>query len=178
MLLNLFKSAKYTKWKTYNNVIHYPKYGLTPMPEAKYITAAFTKLNVNGYIKQYQDSANITNTTVKPDVFFYRYDFAVKRMIAIIYMQKYAKIKISDAPCPEFVVEQMIDTKEENTKAMIDRALIDLKSKVEKLKTPKSKLTNIEKFIDNFKGYVEISPNNFNYLLSMTEKLKKQVGDI
>ena len=176
MLLNLFKSAKYTKWKTYNNVIHYPKYGLTPMPEAKYITAAFTKLNVNGYIKQYQDSANITSTTVKPDVFFYRYDFAIKRMIAIIYMQKYAKIKVSGTSCPESAVEEMIDTKEQNTRDMIDRALADLSDKVAKLKTPKSKLNNIHKFVDSFKGFVEVSPENFTYLVTETEKLKKKVG--
>lgn len=176
MLFDFLKRSKYIKWKSYNNLIQYPKYGITPLPKPRDITFAFTKLNVNNYIKQYQDSAKLTNTTVKPDVFFYRYDLAIKRMIAIIYMQKYAKIKIFGNYCPEQIVEEMIDTKEENTKAMIDRAFIELKSKVEKLKTPKSKMSNIEKFIDSFKGFVEISPNNFNYIISLTENLKKQVG--
>lgn len=82
MLLNIFKSAKYTKWKSYNNVIHYPKYAQTP------------------------------------------------------------------------------------------------RSKVSGLKTPKSKLTNITKFVDSFKGFVEVSPNNFTYLVTQTENLKKQIGVI
>lgn len=178
MLFGFLERNKYKKWRTYDNYINYPKYAKTPLPTAKTITASFTQMNAKGYLKQYEDSMRLVETTTKPDVFFYRYDYAIKRLIGLIYMQKYIRVKSQDHHSLEETVEDLIDNKEQNTKAMIDRALAELKNKVSGLKTPKSRLTNITKFVDSFKGFVEVSPANFTYLVTQTENIKKQIGVI
>lgn len=175
-MLGLFK-PKYTKWKSYNNNIQYFSYAITPLPTEKEIAKNHTETNAKTFMKQYEDSIAIISKTTNPLTFFYRYDFAIKRMIAMVYMQKYYKLKAHGNYTPESLVEMLIDNKETNTKAMIDRAFMELKCKVEKAKTQKTKLSNIDKFIDSFKGYPEISPDNFNYLLSLTAKLKKEIGE-
>lgn len=167
----LFK-PKNIKWKSYLDTRPKKYYELTPSSDIK-INRSFSQLNAQTYYKQYNDSLKLIGTTKKPDVFFERYDFAITRLIGLIYMKKYIRIEGSNLP---EAVEKMIDHKQEFVMQMIERSFEGLETKVYKLKTKISKIKNIEKFKESFEPYlVEINADNRNYLYSLVDGLKNLV---
>lgn len=160
-ILSMFFKPKYTKWQTYMATRPNAYYDITPYPDFK-IDRSFAQLNAQTYYRQYNESVNLIGTTKKPDVFFSRYDFAVTRLIGLIIMKKYVKIEGNNL---EETAEILIDGKQEFVQQLIKRCGIALQEKLSKLKTVKSKITNINKFEEQFTPYyTEISQENQAYI--------------
>lgn len=172
ILSKLFNSAPH-KWILYNNSKQYGDYGVTPMPTAQNIAPLCTKANVLNYLKQYNDSIKIIGTTKKTDVYFYRYDFAIKRAIALIHMKKRIRMTGDD---PVQLADSLIEHKQEFTRQFIDRANADITEKINKLKTVASKQKNIDAFENSFKPfYDEISPENADYIQQIVTRLRQSL---
>lgn len=148
-------------WRVYNNNKEYASYAVTEMPTLSNITQTFAQFNVANYIRQFDDSIRIIGTTTNPLIYFYRYDFAIKRAIALIYMSRYVSLKGN----PESVVNNLLQNKDEYTRQMIERCISALKSKLATLKTHSAKISHIQRFADVFENfYDEISNQNQFYL--------------
>lgn len=164
----LFK-PKYTKWQTYLSTRPIAYYDLTPSPNVK-INRSFSQMNAKIYYKQYNESINLIGSTKKPDVFFQRYDFALTRIIGLIYMKKYVSIQGSNLP---ETAEKLIDHKQELVHDLILRCNNALEDKLLTLKTTKSKENNIKKFESQFQPfYKEMSPENINYVSFLVNELR------
>ena len=125
------------------------------------------------FLKQYNDSIKIIGSTKKPDVFFYRYDFAIKRAIALIYMKKRIRMTGDD---PVKLADSLIEHKQEFTRQFIDRANSEITEKINKLKTVASKQKNIDAFENSFKPfYDEISPENTTYIQQIVTRLRQSI---
>lgn len=165
----LFK-PKYTKWQTYLSTRPNNYYDLTPSPKIK-INRSYSQMNAKNYYIQYNESVNLIGTTKKPDVFFQRYDFAITRIIGLIYMKKYVKIEGSNLP---ETAEKLIDHKQEFVHELILRCSNAVENKLLTLKTVKSKENNINKFETSFQPfYGEMSPENINYVTKLANKLRR-----
>ena len=163
----LFK-PKYTKWQTYLESRPVQRNDVT---NGTKIDRAYSQLNANIYYQQYNDSVNLIGTTKNPEVFFDRYDYAVTRIIGLIYMQKYVKIEGSDL---SEAAEKLIDSKQELVKQLIERRATALNLKLLQLKTVKSKINNIQKFEDEFISYhCEMSQENIDYINRIADYYKQ-----
>ena len=148
-------------WKNYSNNKEYGSYNSTEMPTTYSITKEFSQLNAAAFIRQFDESIRIIGTTTKPLIFFYRYDFAIKRAIALIYMSKYVHINGS----PEYAVNNLLQNKDEYTRQMIDRCINELRTKISTLKSHSTKTSYIQRFVDGFEQYYdEISERTQLYL--------------
>ena len=94
--------------------------------------------------------------------YYLKSDFALQRIIAVIYMRKYVKVKMNS---PEKSANELIDRKQEFIRDLISRRAEVLKEKLTKLKTPASKKKNIAKFEEEFIPYhTEMSQENIDYI--------------
>lgn len=168
----LFK-RKYTKWQSYlaTRPNHY--YDITPSPDVR-INRSFSQMNAQTYYRQYNESVSIIKTTKKPEIFFDRYDFAVTRLIALIYMKQYVKIEGSNL---QEAAEILINNKQEYVHQLIDRCVNALYEKLLKLKTNKSKNNNINAFEEQFMPYyAEISPENQDYIHRLADFYRQHIN--
>ena len=105
-------------------------------------------------------------------IFFYRYDFAIKRIIAVAYMQKYVNMT---GDSPALLAEKMIKNKQEFIRQLIERCGFSLEVKLSKLKTSSSKQNNIISFEKEFSLFSdELSQDNKEYLLCVADNLRKK----
>ncbi len=157
--MGLFTPAK---WKVYQNQKLGNKFDPVLSLAFNSRRRDYAMSNFDNYVRQFNDSVNIASTTKKPDVFFERYDFALQRIIAVIYMRKYVKVKMNS---PEKSANELIDRKQEFIRDLISRRAEVLKEKLTKLKTPASKKKNIAKFEEEFIPYhTEMSQENIDYI--------------
>lgn len=169
ILSSLFGN-KQQLWKEYQRNPMYINYGGTPMPNAQNMTSSFCKINAQNFLKQFNESIKIIGSTKKPDIFFSRYDFAIKRGIALIYTRKYVRMTGDNI---EKNTNQLIEHKQEFTRQMIDRVYIDYNEKINKLKTLKAKAKKIDEFENCFKPFLnEMCPENISYIQELTNRLK------
>lgn len=167
----LFTSSQL--WESYQNYKQYGTYAITIMPTQKLISLSHSKQDAANYLKQYNDSIKLIGTTVKPDVFFYRYDFAIKRAIALIYMKKYVKMSGDN---PVKLANSLIEHKQEFIRQFIDRVYSETAEKISKLKTTSSKNKRIESFENSFSPYMdEINSDNQSYIKFVASELKQGV---
>lgn len=158
-------------WKKYQNNKRYGTYEITKTHSRFEINEKFAKCNAKTYYKQYDNSFALLYQTDNPLIFFYRYDFAVKRLIDIIYMQRYADFL--SILKPEVTVENLLNDKQKLVGYMIDRASGKLENKLKNLKSTKIKLTNIDKFEQSFIPFLdEISPENIQHIKQIADKLR------
>ena len=160
-------------WKQYSNNKVYAKYAPTPLPTSKTMTASYCKANVNNFLKQFNDSIKIVGSTTKPDTFFYRYDFAVKKGIALIYSRKYVRMTGDNI---EKKTNQLIEHKQEFVRQMIDRVYAEYSEKINKLKTPKSMAKKVDDFEQSFQPfYDELCQDNIAYIQQVAAQLRQGV---
>ena len=172
LLSDLF-SHESSKWKSYNNTKQYGDYSITPMPNSLFISRSFSQLNVKNYLKQYNESIKIIGTTKNPEIYFYRYDFAIKRAIALIYMKRYVKMTGDN---PVKLANSLIEHKQEFTRQFIDRAYSDVFEKVTKLKTAASKKKRIDAYESGFVQYYdELSAENIEYIQYTVVQLRQRI---
>lgn len=109
----------------------------TPKISPQEMTYVRTTLN------QLQDSVYLVNTTLKPDVFFKRLNFALD---LLLYLQPYEKYKIFKSGLPSSDYARMISNLGATVDDFISRALSANQSKIASLKTEKAKKENRAKF--------------------------------
>lgn len=124
----------------YSNNKQYGDYSITTIKTIWNKTDA--ELNFNTYVKQVEDSVRIINNTTNPLVFFYRFDFAVKRYIDLCSMSRYVKSSKRD-----FVKEtkNLIALKQQYIYNLIIRVNEKAVEKIASLKTEKGRINHIEK---------------------------------
>lgn len=127
------------------------------------------ELNFNTYVRQVEDSTKIISSTTEPLIFFYRFDFAVKRYIDLCNMSRYVKSKRN------FIKEtaDLINSKQQYIQGLIIRIYRKESQKVLSLKTEKGKMNHIKKVRDSFLPFTdEMINENIIFLNSVIEKLK------
>lgn len=91
---------------------------------------------VSTALNQARDTANLINTTVKPDVFFKRLNFFLD---ILLFLQRYEKYKIFKGTAPSAKYRQTIDNMDNIVNDFINRASQDCANKMAALKTNKAK---------------------------------------
>lgn len=99
---------------------------------------------VNAILKQLRETANVINTTVKPDVFFGRLNFALD---CLLELQKYEKYKIFKKSTPSADYKRIIKNLNKTVDNFIDRAIENNHCKFSKLKTNAAKMKSYKDFI-------------------------------
>lgn len=99
-------------------------------------------------LKQLNESAKLVNTTVKPDVFFSRYNFIFDLLLEL---RQYEKYMIFSGTSPSSDYFNTISKMEATVNDFLDRAVADRKCKLANLKTEKAKESNREKFAKEIK---------------------------
>ena len=94
-------------------------------------------------MQQLQDSVNLVNTTIKPDVFFKRLNFSLDILLDLRSYEKYGIFKES-TPTNDY--NTMTRNLEATVNAFIDRATESNRQKLTSLKTESAKAKNLEKF--------------------------------
>lgn len=94
-------------------------------------------------LSQLQDSAQILNTTTKPDVFFKRLHYSLD---ALLDLQRYEQYKIFKGSRPSDDYRKIINNLEATVNDFIDRALAANNEKLATLKTSKARKKNREDF--------------------------------
>lgn len=100
-------------------------------------------------LKQANESANLINKTVKPDVFFGRLGFLLD---VLLELQKYEKYKIFTNSSPSRDYQKLIGTMEKTVDDFIDRAVSANQEKMKSLKTQSAKDKNAEKFAQSMQN--------------------------
>lgn len=132
---------------------------------------AFMKRQVPVLSKQLLESVELLDKTIKPDVFFNRYDFMIETLSRLSAMEKHIKFKNEK---PSLALQKLNDpnVREAQTANFIVRAVEKLTADVEKLKTEKAKHGKIDKFYSDMKQFSEyLTPSN----LMLLETLKPQI---
>ncbi len=105
-----------------------------------------------------KESAELCNTTKKPEVFFSRFDLLVKGGKKLAALSKYVKFKGTP---PEIALNQILEEKPEATKALIMRCLEDS----EGVKTTSARIKRYQKLLFDFISYKDkIETENWTYL--------------
>lgn len=168
------------KWICYDlpvSLIHSSKSQTPEMPDIEYVntkkygdyavteTGKFSKINVDASIegikKQIDDRKRICETTSDPLVFFYSYDFIIKRYIDIMLMAKYAEIPLVQMTFAKTEYEIMISMKQKSIQNLIERCRMKTYNKIVSLKTAAAKMKHADAFRLQFNDYLdEISSEN------------------
>lgn len=121
------------------------------------------------WIKVAQESANITNTTKVPKVFFERYDLMIQRMELLVKTETFLSYKNK----PSDNLKEILEKKEITINDFIDRYYKEIRNKIESLKTVNSKNNYIEKFKNELEIYIDkMNENNICYFMQLYNKLK------
>lgn len=99
---------------------------------------------VQSRLSQLQDTAHLINTTIKPDVFFKRLNFALDILLDL---QRYEKYRIFTKTKPSQDYQKIIQNMELTVDNFIDRVLEANERKIATLKTSSAKERNREKCI-------------------------------
>lgn len=143
---------------------------------------ALSKDELNLSIKQLQESANLINTTVNPDVFFGRLNFTLD---LLLYLRTFeSKTRFKSSPSDNY--NRIISNLENTVDDFITRAHDASEAKANALKTEKGRHTRREKFAnslvsafdcaDTFWTGDSVRPHYTGPLF--TEKNYKRVQDI
>lgn len=124
-------------------------------------------------IRIFDDSSNILNKTVKPDVFFPRLTLAEEILNHLCtlepYMKKVGRIRMNSTPSE--LLREFCDNKERYVCDFIYKYYWSVKEKAETLKTEKGKEKQYQKFYDSLLQYSDqISEHNMKYVDAMRQR--------
>jgi hypothetical protein len=101
---------------------------------------------VTGRMNQLQDTIKLVNTTVKPDIFFKRLNFALDILLDL---QQYEKYRIFKQSTPSSDYRKIVNNMEEIVDDFLDRAIANNEAKIASLKTAAAKTRNLNAFVDS-----------------------------
>lgn len=119
------------------------------------------------------ESTKLIYSTVKPDVFFKRYEILVENKYALIQCEEYTGF------CSINSYDKLIELLSKRNKEandFISRSVLDLEIKIGNLKTLKAKENNIDKFFDEMNKYEKcFSDENMEHLKTSEIKLRDNI---
>lgn len=108
---------------------------------------------IDNLLTQTAESANLVNTTLKPDVFFHRLNFMLDTLQTLTtYEDKY---RFNNLPSADY--QRAIDNLEATVNNFIDRSFEYEKEQAAKLKTEKGKLNRMLRYFDKMEAAFENS---------------------
>lgn len=99
--------------------------------------------HIQNLIQQAQDSANLVNTTVKPDIFFKRLNFLLDILLELM---KYEKYKIFKRSLPSEDYKKVLGNLNATVNDFIDRSYSKTLEDASKLKTETAKRNRVVKY--------------------------------
>ena len=127
------------------------------------LKAASQRMAAN-HLRILKESAELCNTTKKPDVFFSRYDLLVEVGRKLVELSKYVRFT---GTSPAAALNQVLREKPEATRGLIDRCLEDVAG----LKTAASRSKRCQKMLRDFIPYKDqVEEENWTYLEEMCVK--------
>ncbi|ADY54715.1 phage protein [Syntrophobotulus glycolicus DSM 8271] len=127
-----------------------------------------------GLLKIANDSANLVNTTKKPDVFFARYDTLLDCMEKLSLLEDSIKFN-GTKPSKQF--RDLEIGRERNTHLFINRFYQETLNKINALKTNKAKYNKVCNFYTLLEDYFhKMSPNNIKEIEEMNATLEQKYG--
>lgn len=130
---------------------------------------------VSNRMNQLQDSVNLLNTTVKPDVFFKRLHITLDILLDLKAYEKYGIFK-GNTPSNDY--NKIIRNMESTVDDFIDRAIADNERKRSSLKTEKAKLSNYEKFVKSMLAAFDSANTFWSGSLSQTRIIPHYRGPL
>lgn len=121
-----------------------------------------------GYLKIAQDCAKLVNTTVKPDVFFSRYDLLESVLACLVLTEPYVKFN-GTQPMAQLrkVQAQRLQAERDFIQRSYDRMIQEARA----LKTEKGQSGRLVKYFTTMEGYAEqLGPDGAAYLQSLKER--------
>ena len=97
------------------------------------------------YLKQVEDCTNLVNTTIKPDVYFKRYDLMVSCLVELKKMQSVIKFK---GKKPSSYLKEVLHTRDKQLEFFMNRIYDAAVQKITSLSTAKAKENHIIKFTE------------------------------
>jgi len=132
--------------------------------------AIFAEKNLPGLAKQFDETVHIIDTTVKPDIFFSRYEFLIKTLERIIENKR--DMGINDTKSIELLEQiEKPENKEEQINDFIKRSHERLLSDMSSLKTDNGRINKAKKYFDEMNEYKD-KMNNMN--IDLLDSLNKQ----
>ncbi|MDD5934998.1 MAG: hypothetical protein PUC65_05430 [Clostridiales bacterium] len=153
----LFRNrSKLLEWQK----LFYPE--LNKLKLSKQQLLALTEQQALQQEKIANDCVNLINSTVKPDVFFSRYDLLIEKLELLSKYENYIKF---NGTLPSYSLQIAKSQKEASVRSLIDRAWLKADEKASKLKTEKGKSNQYIKLFEEFEKYTNyMTQNNINYL--------------
>lgn len=122
--------------------------------------------------KQIMDSANLVESTLKPDVFFSRLDFLIEKAQKLCQLEPY--LKFSGAS-PTAAYNEIIRKKSQAIREFLIRYYSDTSTKAECMKTEKGKCNKYLKAYDTISiYYYRMDDENKNFIEA---KFKGKIGE-
>lgn len=124
--------------------------------------------NAQIFCRQIIESMEICKKTVNVNTFFSRYDLALQRVDELEVLSKYVKLKEP----PKATRKYLIDNKDAEIIALIDRISWDLAEKNNKSKHPKDDNALADDLRSKFQGFEDkLSPTVLEHLEYLTRKM-------
>lgn len=118
-------------------------------------------------LKIIQDCVELVNHTVKPDVFFSRYDLLKDKLAFLSKLQPYVDFKHNT---PSATLSKIINQEQDEIQRFLIRYFTEMVSKAEEMKTEKGKKGKYKKFYDSLQQYTyRMNAFNRNYIESKRE---------
>jgi hypothetical protein len=125
-----------------------PKYPIN-LTHRKRVKKSYTKSEAQIIAPQYlrivQDCTNLVNNTLKPDVFFNRYDLMISCLVELEKMEKVMKFS---GKKPSKYLKEVLTSRDKQIELFVDRIFNFYRSKILSAKTSKSKSTSCVRFDD------------------------------
>ena len=154
----------------YINDRQYNGYAITPTGMINVLAADAT---ISIYAEQAANRLRICYTTTDPAVFFYSYDFALKRYIDINTMSQFAQKPCVDGYTAFYSV---LSHKQDAVHKLILRCVEKCRNKILELKTDAAKNNHIDKFQTQLTMYEdEMSTENRNLIISSSGYLRSLI---
>ena len=117
------------------------------------------------WLKIANDCAHLVNTTVNPEVFFYRYDLLLETVGNLAGIEKIVKFK---GKRPSLQLLELQAQRERETDTFIDRAFEAVSERAAGLKTEKGQAAAVQRFLQRMEKYADrMTPGNLAHLESL-----------
>ncbi len=124
------------------------------LPE--YQVKGITKQAILDHLRIMSDCLNILQTTLNPETFFTRFDLLIEHAKKLTTFESYVN---SEQFKPDEILNQVKANKQDMIIDFINRYLNSILNKIKTIKTPKSKLNQIQKFYDTLEQYKDNMDN-------------------
>ena len=114
------------------------------------------------YLTIVNESVSLVNNTVKPDVFFSRYQLVKETLYSLSLFEPYIKFQQNK---PSAELNKLSSNEQKNIHSFLVRYFNDIRQKANEMKTDKGKRNKYEKFYSSLQPYYNIIDNeNINYI--------------